>query len=618
MADIPRNSHFRFDFVLPIKLAEAADWWGMAWGDFNFMTYLRTVPGPNEPALAAKLNEVALAHKCPQVFHKQLAFEIQKLSEIYLHPLRGYDIPLGNVKYVRLFSLIAGLIALIAAVNFINLTTARAEKRAKEVGLRKVVGAERRQIISQFFGEAALLTFLALVSAVILAKGAVPVFNSLTDKQLSLRLFDPGLLLSLAAIAGVVGLLAGTFPSLYLSSFRPAQVVKGRTGGWVKSGVLRRILVVGQFSISIVLILATIIVFNQMRFIRQKSWSPGRDVVLYIPFKENIGLKYDLVRSRLLDHPAVAAVGAKDCLPTLINNKTNGISWEGKTEDQNAIFMETIRIDFHYLEAMGLEIVDGRGFSPQFPGDAGRSFILSEEAVRLAELADPVGKSFSLYKEPGQIVGVVRDSHFQTFRLEQPAQVYYLFRDLPAESADAGVVLIRVKGAAAAGGLSDVVAHVKNVWESVNATAPFEYGFFDQVIAAQYASDRRQGRLFGVFAFLAVFISCLGLLGLASYIAEQRTKEIGIRKILGASARDIVRLMSRDFTRAVLLANLIAWPVAWFAMNQWLQNFAVRQPFPLWTFVVVGGATFVLSWMTVGWQTVRSARTNPSEALHYE
>jgi len=618
MADIPRNSHFRFDFVLPIAFAEAADWWGMNWGDFNFMTYIRTVSGPDEKALVSKLNEVALAHKCPQVVHKQLDFSVQRLSEIYLHPLRGYDIPLGNGKYVYLFSLIALLIALIAAINFINLTTARAEKRAKEVGLRKVVGAERRQIISQFFGESMLVTFLALILAVFLAKIAMPIFNVLTGKQLAFRLFDPGLLLSLAAIAGFIGLLAGAFPSLYLSSFRPAQIVKGRSGGRVKGGALRRILVVSQFAISVVLILATIVVTNQISYIRQKSWNSGQDVMLYIPFKENIGSNYDRVRSRLLEHPSIAAVGAKDCLPTLINNKTSGVSWDGKTADQNDLYMETIRVDYHYLKTVGLEIVEGRGFSPEFAGDIGRAYILSEKAARLTRLTLPVGKTFRLYDEPGQIIGLVKDSYFQSFRQELQAQVYYLFRDLPAESADSGVILIRVKGAAAARGLSDVIAHIENIWRSVNTTAPFEYHFLDQAIAAQYASDQRQGKLFGVFAFLAVFISCLGLLGLASYIAEQRTKEIGIRKALGASVLDIIRLLSLDFSLSVLIANLIAGPVAWFLMNQWRKNFAFRPPLPLWLFLAVGAATLVLSWLTVGLQTFRSARMNPVDSLHYE
>jgi len=280
--------------------------------------------------------------------------------------------------------------------------------------------------------------------------------------------------------------------------------------------------------------------------------------------------------------------------------------------------METIGVDFHYLKTMGLEIVDGRGFSPEFSGDIGKAFILSEEAVRQTRLKNPVGKSFRLYGSAGTIVGVVKDSYFQTFRQELRPQVYYLFKDLPAQTSDLGVILIRVKGAAAGRPLSDVIAHIEKVWTSVNTSAPFEFHFLDQTIAAQYAGERRQGQLFGAFAFLAIFISCLGLFGLASFIAEQRTKEIGIRKTLGASIPDIVLLLSKDFTKAVLIANLIAWPAAWIAMNRWLQNFTFQTTLHLWIFVAAGAAALLLSWLTVGLQTLRSARMNPVDSLHYE
>jgi len=484
--------------------------------------------------------------------------------------------------------------------------------------LRKVVGADRKQIINQFFGESTMVTLSALALAVVLAKIAMPAFNALTGKQLAFRLFDPGVLLSLGGIACFVGLLAGAFPSLYLSSFQPAQIVKGRSSGWIKKGSLRRILVIAQFSISIALILATVVVFNQMNFIRQKSWNSGRDTLLYIPFKENIGLKYDLVRSKLLENPSISAVGAKDAVPTFVNNNTTGVGWTGKTADQDDIHMETIRVDYDYMKTMGMEIVDGRGFSTDFSGDVGKAYVLSEEAVRKAGIKNPVGKMFRLYGSIGTIVGVVKNSFFQNFRQELRPQVYYLFKDLPAESSDLGVILIRVKSAAAGRPLSDVIAHIEKVWTSVNTSAPFEFHFFDQTIEAQYAGDRRQGKLFGAFAFLAVFISCLGLFGLASFLAEQRTKEIGIRKTLGASIPDIILLLSKDFTRAVLVANLIAWPVAWIVMNRWLQNFTFRTSLHLWIFFAAGSAALILAWLTVGLQTFRSARTNPVEALHYE
>jgi len=628
MADIPRNSHFRFDYAVSIKFAEGADFWGMNWGDFNFMTYIMTAGRPDETALAAKLNNLAISHKCPQVVHDQLKFSIQRLEDIYLNPLGPYDIPLGNGKYVRLFSLIALFISLIAGINFINLATARAEKRAKEVGLRKVVGADRRQLIGQFFGESSLMTLVALLLAVVLARAALPYFNALTGKALTLRIFDPGILLSLAGIACFVGVLAGTFPSLYLSSFEPAQVLKGSApfmsfrksgrAGWVRRGALRRVLVVGQFAVSIALIVATFVVARQMEFVRQKSWGLERDQILTIPFKENTGPKYSLVRSELLKNTAVVAVAAKDSLPTEVNNNTNGIGWEGKTDDQNSVFMETIRVDAHYFETMGMPVVAGRGFSEDFPGDAGAAFVLNETAVRKTGLKDPVGKSFSLYGQKGTIVGVVKDTYFQNFRQEVRAQAYALYKNTTADVSGIDVALIRVKGGPAGKPFKDAVAHIEKVWRSVNAIAPFEFHFLDEALDAQYRNEQRQGRLFGVFAFLAILISCLGLFGLASFTAEQRTKEIGIRKTLGASIPDIVLLLSGDFSKAVLAANLISWPLAWYAMNSWLRGFAYRASMSPWIFLGAGLAALIISWLTVALQTLRSARTNPVDALHFE
>jgi putative ABC transport system permease protein len=628
MADVPTNSHFRFDYAVSIKFAENMNFWGMEWGDFNFMTYIMTTGRPDDNVLAAKLNNLAVSHKCPQIVHKQLNFSVQRLEDVFLNPLGPYDIPLGNKNYVRLFSLIALLIALIAGINFVNLATARAEKRAKEVGLRKVVGADRRQLIAQFFGESSLMTLLALALAIALAWAALPQFNALTGKTLTLRVFDPGLLLSLAAIACFVGILAGSFPSLYLSSFAPAQVLKGsvpfisllkeRRSGWVRRGSLRRLLVVGQFAVSIGLIAATFVIARQMAFIRQKSWSLGADQMLYIPFKENLGSKYDLVRNELLKNRAVLAVAAKDSLPTEINNNTDGIGWEGKTADRNGVYLETIRVDAHYFETMGMPIVAGRGFSDDFPGDVGKAYVLNEAAVRKTGLKDPVGKWFSLYGQKGVIVGIVKDTYFQSFRQEIRAQAFARYKDLTSDISGTDVAFIKVEGDPAGKPFKEALTHIEKTWRSVNSVTPFEFHFLDQALDAQYLNEHRQGRLFGIFAFLAIFISCLGLFGLASFTAEQKTKEIGIRKTLGASIPNIVVLLSGDFFKAVLAANFISWPLTWVAMNSWLREFAYRASMNPLIYLGAGLTALVISWLTVALQTLRSARTNPVDALRFE
>ena len=627
MADVPSNSHLQFDYVLPHKLIVVFRLRGLRWGDFNFMTYIRTSKTRDEGLLIQKLNDVSEKHGCPQIVEKQLTFSIQSLEKIYLNPLGNYDIPLGNKRYVYLFSVIAFFILFIACVNFINLSTARAEKRAREVGLRKVVGATRAQVIKQFFGESLIMALLSLFLAVMSAWLLMPVFNGLTGKSLSFDILDPLVLLGLLGITGMAGLLAGLYPAMYLSSFEPINVLRNNLMAWswlkgpsnrqARKGSLRRILVVAQFSLSIVLILATMVVFNQLNFMRDKSWNSGGDVMLHIPFKDNLPAKYDLVRNELLKHPGISAVAAKDVVPTSRHNNTMGVGWDGKTDDQSGIHMETTRVGFNYFPTMGMDIVAGRGFSQEFPGDVGKAFILNEEAVRIAGIEDPVGKRFRLYGNVGTIVGVVENTYFHSLRTVLKPQVFYLFTDLARQSFG-GVTLIRVQSPRNLTALQDTIAHIEKVWTSVNSIAPFEYHFLDETIDAQYRNEQRLGRLFGYFAFLAVFISCLGLVGLASFLAELRTKEIGIRKTLGASIRDIVVMLSRDFTLWVLAANLISWPVAWFVMHRWLQNFAYRTSIPWWSFPAAGSIALVIAWVTVSLQTFRAARSNPVDALRYE
>ncbi len=627
MLDVPRRSHFRFDYVVPFKFVEAHPIWGLHWGDFNFMTYIQARPQRNEAVIIRKMNEVALAHNCPQVVRKMCAFSIQPLQDIYLNPIGPYDIPLGSKTYVYLFSLIALFIALIAGINFINLSTARAEKRAKEIGLRKVIGADRGQIIAQFFGESLLITILSLPLALLLARIAMPYFNELTGKEFSLQLFSPDLLAGLAAIAGLVGLLAGAFPALYLSAIQPVHAFresppsrlfgKGSRTGWGKRGALRRVLVTSQFVISIALILATLVIASQLRLIRQKSWRLDKDQILTISVKENIGQKYELVRNELLKNPAIADVAVKDCLPTTMCNNTDGVTWEGKKEDQKTIMMETTQIDVNYFATMGMKIIAGRGFSAAFPGDKGTAYILNEQAVSKAGLKEAVGKSFALYGRRGTIVGVVKNTIFQTLHLELRPQVFYLFNDIPKESSN-GTVLIRIKGDRAGVPLSAVIAHIRKVWNSVNISAPFEYQFLEQEIEAQYGGDRRLGKLFAVFAMLAIFISCLGLFGLVSFVAEQRTKEIGIRKVLGASVPGIMALLTRGFAKQVLLANLLAWPIAYWLLGKWLQGFIYRISIGAGLYLFSGMLVLVLALLTSVLQAVKAARMNPVKSLHSE
>ncbi|MFH2041534.1 MAG: FtsX-like permease family protein, partial [Acidobacteriota bacterium] len=347
------------------------------------------------------------------------------------------------------------------------------------------------------------------------------------------------------------------------------------------------------------------------------SWTMEKDQILYIPFKENIGPKFDVVKNRLLEFPAITAVGAKDVVPTSLRNNTMGVGWEGKRTDQESIHMETTRIDEGYFGVMKMQIVEGRGFSSDYPGDKEAAFILNEEAVRQAELEDPIGKRFRLYGTMGTIVGVVENTYFQNLREPLRAKVYYLFTNLPAQSFG-GIALIRVSGGLGEMRLDETIAHIRTVWKEVNSFAPFEYYFLDETIDAQYKTERRLGRLFSTFAFLAVFISCLGLFGLVSFITERRTKEIGIRKVLGASYGSVVRMLSREFIGWVLFANLIAWPIGLYVMSRWLRSFVFSAPIPWWIFPAAGTLTLIIALLTVSLQTLKSAFSDPIHSLRHE
>ncbi|MBN1274054.1 MAG: ABC transporter permease [Candidatus Aminicenantes bacterium] len=628
MADVPHNSHLQFDFVLPQRFAERAGLCGLEWGDFNFMTYLLVSKNADEQYLMKRLNETAEAHGCPQVVDGMVTFVIQAMPLIYLNPCGPYDIALGNKRYVILFSAIALFILFIGCINFINLSTARSEKRSREVGLRKVIGAGRKQLISQFFGESILLAFLSVFLAVFIARMMMPFFNRLTAKDIPLNVLSPLVLVCLFGLVLLVGFAAGFYPALYLSSFQPVHVLRAGFGaanqgtkgfkGFVMRGSLRRILVIAQFSLSIILILATVIVYFQLHYLQSKSWTLEEDQILYIPFRENIAPRYDVVRRRLLQHPDIIAVGAKDVVPTGLRNNTMGIGWEGKRADQKGVHMETTRVDEGYFEVMDISIVEGRGFSLEFPADKGRAFILNEEAVRVAEIENPVGKRFRLYGTIGTIVGVAENTYFQSMKEPLRAKVYYLFTNLPQESFG-GVILIRVKGGKEAKKrMQGVIAHIEGIWNEMNNFAPFEYHFLDETVDAHYKTDRRLGRLFSTFAFLAVFISCLGLFGLASFVTERRTKEIGIRKVLGATYVNVVRMLSKDFIRWVLAANLIAWPVALYAMSRWLENFTYRTSIPWWIFPAAGLLALFIALLTVSLQTLKAALADPVRSLRHE
>ncbi|MFZ0391240.1 MAG: ABC transporter permease [Calditrichia bacterium] len=612
MRDVPANSHLQFDFIVPFDLIReyGFNMDEMPWENSNnaHYTYLKLRPGADAAVVSDQIAGVMQKH-VPESTNR---FFLQPLSRIHLYSGFVGDVEgHGDIKYVYIFSLMAVFVLLIACFNFMNLTTARSGKRAREVGIRKVVGASRSELVRQFFGESILFSLLAMVLAHAIVELFLPVFNHLAQKQLEVSYFSGNLFLPvLIGLAVLTGIVAGSYPALFLSSFQPATVLKGAKSAGAGSARFRKILVVTQFSISIILIISTLIVYNQLNFMRSKKLGFDKDKLLYVHLTAEAREKYDALKSELQKNPGIENITVASHLLTDVSHTFNGVSWEGKLPGKE-VAMNGISVDHDFIRTFGMKMAEGRDFSREFTTDSREAYILNEAAVQKMGIDSPVGKQFSPAEgmdRSGKIIGVVQNFHFKPlnrhiepmFLMIGERERYYMY--------------LRMKK----GNLSGSIAEVKAVWQKMIPEAEFNYGFFDEALAALYGNEQRIGNLFRYFAFLAIFISCLGLFGLASFMAEQRTKEIGIRKVLGAGISNIVLLMSGQFLKWVLLANLLAWPLAWLAMHRWLQNFAYRTEVEIRFFLLAAAAALVIAFLTVSYQAVRTALANPVNALRYE
>ena len=532
------------------------------------------------------------------------------LTDLRLKAVFGFGQNVGTIQSVRNFSVIALLVLLIACINFMNLATARAAGRAKEVGLRKVSGAQRRNIISQFYGESGLTTLLAVAAALFVVAALRPAFNTLAGKRIEFgALLASPFLLGILAAAAVTALVAGSYPALLLSSLKPASVFRlgGKTGG--RSPVLRSLLVMVQFGLSIALIVGTAVVYRQVKFMQSKALGFDREQLVYIPLRGDAPASYPTLKDELLRSPFVPFVSGTSQIPTNISANSWGAEWEGK-DPESRVLVGITQADFDYPETLGAEMAAGRTFRREFGTDRGGAFLVNEETARLMGLRpqDAVGKVFRFSGVEGPIVGVMKNYHYKPV-------------DNPLEPMAVLVVPQAVRFAIARLAGGDVPAALKQVeaaWNKVNPRLPFDYRFFDDDFNQSYQTYRQMGSILKWFAGLAVFVACLGLFGLASFLAEQRRKEVGVRKVLGASSGQVVILLSKEFTRWVLLANMVAWPAAYFALRSWLQKFPVRTSIPAPAFLIAGAAALAIALLTVGGQALRSARKNPADALRYE
>jgi len=603
IADMPPNSEFQFDFITP--LINLNEFYGIKdfidnWRLFGFQTFVLLPEGVSVPELNQK---IAGFHEKNDPSHKVKLY-LQPLKEVHLHALGGG----GKIIYVYSFSLIALFILIIACINFTNLATARSAKRAKEVGLRKVVGANRLNIIKQFFGESILLSIIALFLALIIVELFLPAFNNLTAKQLRLNLFSNTHILSLIVITLITGLIAGSYPALFLSAFQPAHVLKAPLfKSALSQGRLRKILVVIQFSLSIILIICSLLVSNQLEYIRNKNLGFEKANLVFLPLNDQLIDKYETVREELLRNPAITSVTTSSVLlGTQTNLSEIQADWEGK-DDSKKIGFHVVSVEFDFIKTFQMEIIEGRDFCEEITYDW-QNVIINEEAVKQMGLENPVEKRFSVFGGEGKIIGVVKNFHLTSLH-DRIEPIILTFCDNWNHHLVARINTDNVP---------EVIHYLKDVYEKCAPDFVFEYHFLDEDFEQLYRSEQRMGQLFKYFTLLAIFISCLGLFGLAAFTTEQRTKEIGIRKVLGASITSILTLLSKDITKWILIANIIAWPTAWFVMSKWLERFAYRIPIDVGTFFLAGFLVVLIALLTVSYQSIKAALTNPVNSLKYE
>ncbi|MDH4270938.1 MAG: ABC transporter permease [Candidatus Aminicenantes bacterium] len=614
VSDAPGRSTIRFDFASSFAYIDKLSGFSTHWGAFNFSTYLLLKEGVDPAGLGPKITQVGLNHKSPQVVDG-VRFRLQPLARLHLdaRPYEQAVMELGDAKSVYLFSVIAVFVLLVACMNFVNLATARSSVRAKEVGLRKTIGASRGEIVRQFFGESFLLVCGAFFLAIGLARLLLPAFNRMAGKTMSPNLLRLDFLAGAAAVLAVTGFVAGLYPALVLSGFAPAQVLRRTFIAGGKGSALRKTLVVFQFVLSIILLIGTVVLARQYHEMRTTDLGFDKANIVQIPVKENIGKNFEAVKARLAQHTAVLAVTAEQySFAETMWRSSGNFDWEGRAPDQT-IDLVYAGVEFGFFEALDMTILEGRSFSKDRATDATEAYVLNEEAVRQMGIKDPVGKWFSVSKErKGTIIGVVKNAQFCSFRFKEGPRLFYISGMDSAN--DMGLVLVKIVGSR----VREALAHLRRGWEEFNSVSPFEYRFLDETYDRLYRSELRTNRVFQLFSGLAVFIACLGLLGLASFTAERRTKEIGIRKILGASPRRIAVLISGQMTAWILMANVVAWPVAYFTLNKLLQPYTYRTSLDVWVFLLPSLGAFGLAWLTVGLLSLKAAQADPVRSLRHE
>jgi putative ABC transport system permease protein len=623
--DIPSNSHFHFDFMFSMKNA------GYEWGQLtshNFHTYLLLKKGTDYKALEKNFDQYIDKYVLPSVrqfikinsmdeFKKSgnmLEYTLTPLTKIHLHSDRSFELsPSGNIQYVYIFSAVALFILLIACINFMNLTTARSANRAKEVGIRKVLGTERRFLIFQFLTESTLMAVLSLILALVIAYLVLPLFNEVANKSMTLHsLYSVRILTLLIALPLIVGLLAGCYPAFFLSAFRPIEVLKGKLKLGSNSSSLRSMLVVFQFVTSIILIVGTLVIYKQLNYIQSKDLGYNKEQVLTIENTYVLGDQAKAFKNNILKMNGVYSGTLSSFLPVSNSSRNDNTYFKNPTFDiKESLDMQAWKIDYDYFKTLGIKIIKGRAFSPDFGGDS-TAVIINETTAQLLGFHDPIGEK--IYQNNDQnkvvsftIIGVTKNFNYESLKQGIGPLSFFLGNRSSMAS-------FKVNSKDMAG----LVSKIEKLWKQMSPTMPFHYNFLDESFNEMYTSEQRVGKIAIIFSTLAILIACLGLFGLATFIAEQRTREIGIRKVLGASVQGIVGLLSKDFLKLVTISFIIAAPVSWWIMNYWLNDFVYRIRVEWWIIGIAGIFALLIAMGTVSFQAIKSAIANPVKSLKTE
>ena len=609
--DIPKNSDIQVDYFRPfLSMKELTEYRHFIWNWFACNTYVQLKAGIDPAAVDPKIADLLNTNR--PWSNDPLEVSLFPLKNLHLHSLGGG----GPIKYIYIFTIVAVLIILIACINFMNLSTARSAKRAKEVGLRKVVGSNRLHLVKQFFLESIVFSIVSVVIALLLVYLIMPWFNLLSGKQLSIDISDAGLILGLLAIALLTGVIAGTYPALVLSSFKPLDVLKGSLliqGGGHKTASMkgrrfRQVLVITQFVLSIGLIICALLIFKQLNFMRHADMGFDKDNLVRISIPEKHQGKWETLKADLAQSVHISGI-------TAVSSQSHGgsINWDGASGDLQYLGTNTVyrMVDFEYIDTYKSEILEGRNFSRDFSSDVNSAYLINEEAVKKWGFNDPINKQFSLNGDPGIVIGIFKNQHFG---LKHEVRPYVLYLSSKTDWDSYDYLTARLK----ANHIMEALEDIKKTWKAHITDIPIEYHFLDDLIDDLYQTEERLSGLINTFTLLAVIISCMGLFGMATFMTQQKTREIGIRKVLGASVYQIIYLLTKEFVRWVLIANVIAWPIAYFTVRTWLNSYPYRTKIGVYIFFFSALVALLIAFMTVLYQSLKAAKTNPANSLKYE